>query len=322
MIRNGILTTNARCAALLVVLLNGFASPASAGPLVAAGDRALLTVSVKVEGSVEKPQGDRDSVVKWSTRRSVEATVELEAGKPDKYSIGEGQSGLAGAQQDAAMEMAKQAEACGEDQACLMRLAMQAMDSPSMKAAQDALLRYQIWSAAPEGNRLEVSGRHEETLHTVFYSGARETTDCKLTAPQVSPELTKSDPGAQARIEQENREIQEQHARGFSVEVDGVGKASLLAMGLLAVGSGDIDCTQNIGSGPERSHHKDNPILLPRGDLPIPLLVKGSAPGGSIIASGSTTLDARQELNNLGVGFATNVTAPLKVTVRWELKAL
>jgi len=71
-----------------------------------------LTVSVTVEGSVENPLDNRYELVKWSTRRIFDATVEMEAGKPDKYSLGEGPDGAADAQQTAAVEMAKQAEAC------------------------------------------------------------------------------------------------------------------------------------------------------------------------------------------------------------------
>ena len=44
--------------------------------------------------------------------------------------------------------------------------------------------------------------------------------------------------------------------------------------------------------------------------------------GNSVIASGSATVDSSQALNNLGVGFAVDVQAPLKIAVRWELKKI
>jgi hypothetical protein len=52
------------------------------------------------------------------------------------------------------------------------------------------------------------------------------------------------------------------------------------------------------------------------------LLVKGAATGSEIIASGSATVSSSQALNNLGVGFAVDVQAPLKIKVRWELKKI
>jgi hypothetical protein len=176
------------CFALLPALLA--AGQACADILVDAGERALLTVSIAVDGGVEELQGHRDEVVKWSTRRAFNATVEMVADKAETMSVS-GSHGGAG--QALLADIQKQSEACGQDQACQMRVAMQMMNNPAMQETIDAPPRYQAWRPVEEGARLDVSGSHEETLHTVFYTAARETTDCTLTAPKISPELTKDD---------------------------------------------------------------------------------------------------------------------------------
>ena len=112
-------------------------------------------------------------------------------------------------------------------------------------------------------------------------------------------------------------------ARSFIVEIDSADKAGVLSIASpLAMGYGDIECVQNIGSGPETTHHSTNPTLLPLQGDSLPLLVKGAATGSAIIASGSATVNSSQALNNLGVGFAVDVQAPLKIKVRWELKKI
>lgn len=309
--------------ALLPILLGVAASQADADLLVDAGQRALLTVSVTVDGAVEKPQGSRGEVVKWSTQRSFAATVEMVAGQPEKTSLADTLGGQGGPQQALLADIQKQAEACGQDQACQMQVAMQLMNSPAMQEAKDAPPRYQAWRPVEEGARLEFSATHVETLHTVFYTAARETTDCTLTAPKVSPELTKIDAASEAQWSKLTQETLADSARSFSVEVDSESKAGVLSIGSpLGMGFGDIKCVQNIGSGPETSHHSTNTTLLPLDGQSLPLQVKGAAAGNGLIASGSATVESSQQLNNLGVGFAVDVQAPLKIAVRWELKKL
>lgn len=309
------------CAALLPIVLA--AAPAGADILVEPGQRAMLTVTVTVEGSVEKPQGHRDEVVKWSTQREFKAAVEMVADKAEKMSVSNSLGGEGGAQQAFLVELQKQAEACGQDQACQMKVAMQMMNSPALQETADAPPRYQAWRAEEEGGRVDVSGSHKELLHTVFYTAARETTDCTLTAPMISPELTQGDAASGQNWSELSREALENSARSFVVEVDGAGKTGVLNVNSpLGVGFGDNKCIQNIGSGPETSHHSTNPVLLPSDGLAFPLQVSGAAGGSDVIASGSAGFDASQKLGNLGVGFAVDVVAPLKVTVRWELRKI
>jgi hypothetical protein len=112
-------------------------------------------------------------------------------------------------------------------------------------------------------------------------------------------------------------------ARSFIVEIDSADSTGELRIASpLGMGYGDIKCVQNIGSGPETTHHSTNPTLLPLQGDSLPLLVKGAATGSAIIASGSATVNSSQALNNLGVGFALDVQAPLKIKVRWELKKI
>jgi hypothetical protein len=309
--------------ALLPMLLGVAANPAGADLLADAGQRALLTVSITVDGSVEKFQGYRDEVVKWSTRRVFDATVEMAADEPETMSFSDTLGGQGGPQQALLADIQKQAEACGQDQACQMQVAMQLMNSPAMQETLDAPLRYQAWRPVEEGARLEFSGSHEEILHTVFYTAARETTDCTLTAPKISPELTKVDATSGDKWAKVNQETLAGSARSFIVEIDSAGKAGVLNIGSpLGMGFGDIKCIQNIGSGPETSHHSTNATLLPTGELSLPLQVKGAASGNGVIASGSASVEGSQQLTNLGVGFAVDVKAPLTIAVRWELKKI
>lgn len=310
-------------AVLATILLTVATSAARAELLADAGQRALLTVTIAVDGSVEKRQGSRDEVVKWSTQRTFEATVEMAAGKPDKSSLRDVLGGNGGPQQALLEDIQKQSEACGQDQACQMQVAMKLMNSPAMQESMNAPVRYQVWRPVEEGDRLEYSGKHVETLHTVFYTAARETTDCTMTAPKISPELTKIEAASVEKWTKISEETLADSARSFVVEIDSADNAGVLSIASpLGMGFGDIECVQNIGSGPETTHHSTNPTLLPLQGDSLPLLVEGTAAGNSVIASGSATVDSSQALNNLGVGFAVDVQAPLKIAVRWELKKI
>ena len=198
---------------------------------------------------------------------------------------------------------------------------MKMMNSPALQGVADAPPRYQTWRAVTKGGGLEASGSHTESLHTVFYTAARETTDCTLTAPKVSPELIAMDPNSAEKLAVANRETLENSARSFTVEVDGADKIGTLDFhSPLSVGSGNSECVQNIGSGPETSQHSKTETVLPTDEMKLPFRVLGAATGGDVIASGSASFKTIHKLDNLGVGFAVDVTAPLDVTVRWELK--
>ncbi|HKX57412.1 MAG TPA: hypothetical protein VJN01_14980, partial [Xanthomonadales bacterium] len=76
---------------LCVLFFSGFGGLpglALADVLVDPGQIALLTVSINVEGSMQASQGTRDEGVRWSTQRSFETTVRMEAEKPEQLSYG------------------------------------------------------------------------------------------------------------------------------------------------------------------------------------------------------------------------------------------
>jgi len=243
------------------------------------------------------------------------------AGKPEKTSY----SAMTGNDPDAMpqvyTDMAKQVEACGDDQACVMRLAMQMVGSPELKEAAEAPPRYQLWKAARDNAMVNAKASYEDQWHTVFYTAAKETTDCTLIAPLVSPAITRSDPSAQATWDKINRETLQASAEGFVIETDAQSGTSQLYVQLVAAGSGDEKCTLDIGGNAETQHQTANGVLLPVGELKAPIILEGSAPGTAVIASGSELIETRMPLTNLGAGFAVDLSVPLKVRVEWELKA-
>ncbi|MEZ5545704.1 MAG: hypothetical protein R3F10_11060 [Lysobacteraceae bacterium] len=308
-------------ALLLTALIAGPVHQAHADVLVPVGQRALLTVSVSVVGSVEAPQGNRGELVKWSTRRRFDATVEMEAENPGQMSFSGSAGGDTAAQMGAYNDLAKKAEACGENQACLLQLAMEMSNSPKVKAAKDAPRRYQMWKSARGNARVDATASYEDKWFAVFFASGRETTDCTLTAPMVSPEIA-SLPDARATWDKINRDTLQASAEAFVIETDGENRTSQLHLAGLGAGAGDLECTRTIGSRPKTTHTSTNGTVIPVGDLSVPLVLKGTAPGTAVIASGAAELDASLPLTHLEAGYAVKATVPLKVTVRWELKAL
>lgn len=285
------------------------------------GQIALLKVSISVEGGVEVPQGYRDEVVRWSTQRHFESSVRMEAERPEQISF----SGTGGTEPDAMPEaysdILKQVEACGEDQACVMRMAMQMMNSGELAEATESPPRYQQWKAAGDNALVAVKASYEDRWHTVFYTGAKEITDCVLTAPKVSPALAEFDASAQATWEQLNREAVEASGRGFMIETDAQNGTSRLHIVVIAAGSGDQKCTLGIGGNAETQHESTNVVVIPVGELKGPLALDGSAPGTAVIASGSQLIETRMPVTNVGAGTKNPVVAPLKVKVDWEMRA-
>jgi len=310
--------------ASLFVLFCVVASPASSDVLVDEGQHALLSVSITVEGNVEKSTGQRDEVVKWSTQRAFEATVEMIAERADTGSVAGSVGGKGGAQEAMLGDLQKKLEACGQDQACQMQVAMQMMNTPAMQETINAPPRFQAWQPANDNARLKASGSHKETIHTVYYTGAREVTDCTLTAPKISPAVTDHDPTLGGTLSKQNREILENSARAFIVEVDGAEKTGvLIAGGAVGMGYGDIECVQNLGSGARTTHHSTNETLLPTVQGSPSLQVPGTAAGDNVIASGSGSFELSQKIMAMGEAFpGDGVVAPLKVVMRWELKRL
>jgi hypothetical protein len=307
--------------ALFFTGFSGLPSVVLADVLVAPGQIALLTVSISVEGGVEVPQGYRDEVVRWSTKRHFESSVKMEAEKPEQISF----SAMAGNEPDAMpaaySDIIKQVEACGEDQACVMRMAMQMAGSPELKEATESPPRYQQWKAASDNALVSVKASYEDRWHTVFYTGAKEVTDCVLIAPKVSPALTEADPTALATWDQLNRDAVQASGEGFMIETDAQNGTSQLHIVVIAAGSGDEKCTLGIGGNAETQHQSTNVTVIPVGELKGPMALEGSAPGTAVIASGSQLIETRMPVTNVGAGLSTPVVAPLKVKVEWEMKA-
>jgi hypothetical protein len=295
---------------------------AQAEVLAEPGQSALFTVSVSVEGSVNAPQGRKDEVIRWATQRLFEASVRMEAEKAEQVSFnsmaGNGVEGLPPVYAD----LAKQIEACGEDQACAMSIAMQMATSPEFKEATNSAPRYQVWKAAREDTLVDVKASYEDKWYTLFYVSGPEITDCTVIAPLVSPELTRTDPNAQATWDKINQETLQASAEAFVIETDAENGTSQLQLIAIGAGSADEKCTETIGGNAETHHRSTNGSVFPVGELQIPLLLNGAAPGTNVIASGSEVIDTKLPLNHLAGGFKVDVSVPLKVKVRWELKRL
>lgn len=315
-----------RCAPLFSVLVcscfSGLPHLAQADVLVEAGQGALLTVSISIEGSMESTQGNRGEGVRWSTQRSFKANTRMKAEKPENMS----HSTMTGktAMPEVYTDMAKQVEACGDDQACVMQIAMQMMNSGEMDKVADAANaapRYQLWKPAGDEAMVDAKASYKDEWHTVFYTAAKETTDCTVIAPMVSPSITRSDPSQQATWDKINRETLQSSAQGFVIETDAESGTSQLYVQMINAGSGDKKCTLDIGGNAETEHGTANGALLPVGELKVPLILNGSAPGSEVISSGSQLVETSMPLMNLGAGFAVDLSVPLKIKVEWELKA-
>jgi hypothetical protein len=301
----------------LFLLANAFA-----GEPAAEGTRALLTVSLSIEGAGEKPFGKKDEVVRWSTKRSYKTSIELIAEKPEQMSLNAVSADGAGAVPQEYTDLAKQAEACGQDQACLMRMAMQMANSEQVKKAKDVPKRYQLWKADDDAVPTQSSVSYEDKSYSLFYVSGPEIVECTLTAPLLSPELKSTDAGAQATIDQYNRDLLVDIARAFVVETDAETGTSKLNVPGLSAGFGDEKCAETIGGRTDIHHRSTNGTLLPAGELKVPLVVEGKGSGIGMIGSGSQVIEGNVVLTDVPGAFGNDLTVPLKATVNWELKKL
>ncbi len=309
-----------RLCVLFFSCVTGLPLAAQADVLAEVGQSALLTVSVSIEGNVDAPQGRKNEVIRWATQRNFETSVRLVAEKPEKMSFRAMVSNDPNAVPDVYSNLARQAEACGQDQACIMRAAMAMVNNQELQKATEAPPRYQVWRHAQDNAVVDVKASYQDKWYTLFYVSGPEITDCTLVAPLVSPELTRADPGAQATWDKINRETLQSSAEGLVIETDAEAGSSTLQLAGIGAGSGDEKCTLTIGGNAETQHHSTNVAVLPVGDLKVPLVLKGLAPGTAVIASGSELLETKLPLSHLGAGFAVDVSVPLQVKVSWELK--
>jgi hypothetical protein len=305
---------------MLAILFTIPGTSAQPDVLAAPGANAILTVKVTVKGEVEASQGKRDEVVKWSTQREFSTRLKMAAGEAESASAADPTAGLGDSGFAAMEDMQKQALACGEDQACLMRIATQMMNSQEVQQAQKAPDRYQVWSAMHGEAPLELSGSHQDKWHTFFYAAARETTDCTITGPMAS---TKA--GLDARtlelLKETSKEGFENSTLAFKVEVDSVeNTAALNIWSPLSIGFSEQKCIFDIGSVADTSYESTNLAMIPADSLTLPIVVPGTLGGNSGNASGSASFEISHKLENLRAGYAVDVKAPLKLEVSWELK--
>lgn len=149
-------------AAFGVLLLAGILSAVLAQVAVGGmpdskGQHALLEYSIAIEGDLELRSGRRDEFYRWSTRRLLEATLEMQAGEPQKesgvFAKDARQSAVAQSPNADYRDLARQMESCQKnDTACQMQLAMKMLGSGYMqqqvKASEDMRKlpkRYQTW---------------------------------------------------------------------------------------------------------------------------------------------------------------------------------
>ncbi len=314
-----------RNALLLVCLVLGpvlgHSDSVHAGVLAETGQRALLTVIVTVEGSIVAPQGKRDEVIKWSTKRRFESSAEMMAEKPEQTSYLASATGDSPAMPPAYADLMKQTEACAEDQDCLMRVAMQMANSGQFDQVAKNAPRFQVWRAVKDSAQVKTSASYEDKSYSLFYISGPEIKDCVLTAPRVSPELTRNDATAQVNWDKINQETLHASAQGFTIETDAETQSSQLLVSGIGVGFGEEMCTETINGRAETQRSSTSVSVLPVGELKMPLNLDGSAPGTEVIANGSVQIDSSLEFSQLGEATEVKVSVPLKVMVSWELKA-
>jgi hypothetical protein len=277
------------------------------------GQLGVLTVRFEVSGDVDKRVGKRGEGIHWSTRRSFESTIKVQAEKPEKDLLGIVRDTPDVPTQD----LQKQMEACKEDDMpCQMALAMQMANSPQMQAmikagedAKKAPARYQLWTAVP-GVQPEVKMHYEEQWETIFYTAAKEVTTCTLIAPALSPELKKNASGID--WEKQNQEQLHAGAQVLAVEKDIQQGGNRLRLFPISV-FGDLQCSENIGGQIEKSRDSSNISFFPDG---------WQAPGAMIAGNGEYETVFEHGLGQTGWVMAGGgeVKVPMRIKLSWSLR--
>lgn len=210
-------------------------APASA-PAVSSvypkGTHARLAYTVTIEGDASY-DGEVDDFERWSTRRTMTASMNLEADAPSPMAMIDptAVAVTAVAPSSDMLALQEEAKACGGDVACQMRVAQKMMAQPEMEAAieeSEALeqmpMRYQIWRL-PHGEKAQAHATLETHTDGLFITAGKERTTCSQAAEYDSDAL----------------------AVGATVEVDtqtGIGSiagALMLASGVMAEMHCDLD---------------------------------------------------------------------------------
>lgn len=311
-----------RPCAVVAVFLTALVPAVQAAP-VAAGKRAVLTITVEIDGAGQRASRSDGVDVKWSTRRRFESKLEMVAGKLLRTSEADVKGRVAKAEAykpSASMEaIQKEMAKCKpDDQACMIAVGMKAMQTDEAKQAvaesdKTATMppRFQKW-AVVSGSRPSVTlAEYQEQWEGVFLSASRETRSCKVVLPTT------------AALTAKDRESLGNGVKSIVVEIDTqTGKSFLLAaMGLYA--QGKLNCHNNDGGRVEDTSETQSMNFGPPIDTSAAGnggWVAGIAPLGGSLARGELSFDTKAEARSL-TGMM-SVTAPLKVKVRWQLMPL
>lgn len=303
------------CAAVAGLTVVG--SMANAAAPVPAGKRAMLSLNIEVDGAGQRVSKSNGIDMSWSTRRRLEARIEVVADAPGKFSQANAAAQGAAYKQSTSMEaLQKEAQKCGaDDTACQMAVAMKMMETDDAKqamqqavVAQSAPARYQLWKPAAKGGRADVKAEYKEQWDGVFLTASREVRNCKIDLPAVSA------------LSAEARDNLAAGFRGLSVEIDTQTGKNWLMAAMAFFAQGEVKC--HINDGGRVSDKRENKTL--NFNAPIDTKsnggwVAGGTPAGAAIARGELNFDTKPDAQaQSGV----SVTAPLKVKMRWELTPL
>jgi hypothetical protein len=290
---------------LACAFVAGLTALSHAAPPVAVGKRALLTLNIQIEGAGARVDKKEGVDIQWSTKRVLDAKIEMVAMKPQTMSA------AAGAPADLTA-LAKEAEKCKpEDTACQMAVAMKMMAAQGGGAGATTP-RYQAWKAAAKGSRLEVTADYQEQWDGVFLTGARETRTCRAVFKGST-----TNPATSAK----DRESLRTGLDGLNLEVDTeTGKSSMMQTFGSYV-TGEKKCRINDAGRVFDENETSSLTFFP------PLDTKAN---GGWLAGGVATAPAisRGELNHTTktdsqtMAGLMSVTTPLKVKIRWEMVPL
>ena len=194
---------------------------ANAGAPMPVGKRAMLSLSIQIDGAGQHASKSDGVDVKWSAHRTFDAKVELAAEKASSTSVGDvkGQVAAAAHLSTDMQALQKQAKQCQpDDMACQMELAAKMMETDDAKkmvqqaqAAQGAPDRYQSWKAPAKAGQVQVRADSMDQWDGVFLTGSREERHCKISGVY---------PGGNAAAAAKNRETMEGGVKGLQVAVD------------------------------------------------------------------------------------------------------
>lgn len=294
------------------------AAPSAAAELAPKGAKALLEISIEVDGKADF-NGKYGEYQHWRTRRSIVAQAILVAAQPtadDPDGLGAAAAATPQFQPSANTEtMMAEMEKCGEDTACQMRLAQKMMQNAGVqadmrraqkagKAAEASAKRpprYQMWmpdARQPATGTVKV----EEHLDELFKTAVDEKTTCK----------------AQGDFKYE--EAFQRTAFPATVKIDaeaGTYAASFGGVNLSVLTSND--CVRLDGRQRSESHDKLQVRLLPEvidGAKDWKIQARGGADAGK---SGQRLAHGEATLAGSDGKLSGDVPKKVEIKVRWTL---